>query len=46
MPDDNIASDYGKIMRLFGIGDRKNSRVKFYKILFNIKQIKDRYDKR
>ncbi|MCI5121833.1 MAG: AAA family ATPase, partial [Candidatus Electrothrix sp. AUS4] len=25
MLDDNIASDYGKIMRLFGVGDRENN---------------------
>ena len=35
MLDDNIASDYGKIMRLFGIGDRERNFATLEELLVN-----------
>ncbi|WP_446011820.1 AAA family ATPase [Candidatus Electrothrix sp.] len=35
MLDDNIASDYGKIMRLFGIGDRESNFAALEELLVN-----------
>ncbi|MDU9050719.1 MAG: AAA family ATPase [Candidatus Electrothrix sp. Rat3] len=35
MLDDNIASDYGKIMRLFGIGDRENNFQTLEELIVN-----------
>jgi hypothetical protein len=35
MLDDNIASDYGKIMRLFGIGDRKRNFATLEELIVN-----------